>query len=43
MEKLGHKVSEKDIKEIMEQHDIGKDGFLTFDEFKIIFINDKQI
>lgn len=31
MKKLGHKITTKEIKEIMEKHDIKKDGYLTYD------------
>lgn len=39
MHKLGHQVTGKEIREIMEKHDIRKDGFLSYDEFRQIFIN----
>jgi Ca2+-binding EF-hand superfamily protein len=38
MHKLGHKIDAKDIKEIMEKHDINKDGYLSYDEFKLVFL-----
>ena len=37
MRKLGHDISPQDVKEIMEKHDIKNNGFLTFNEFRLIF------
>lgn len=39
MKKIGHHISAKDIKEIMDKHDIKKDGYITFEEFKLVFEN----
>lgn len=38
MKKLGHKISQKEIKDIMDKHDIKKDGYITFDDFRLVFI-----
>lgn len=37
--KLGHTITNNEVKEIMEKHDLKKDGYLTYDEFRLIFQN----
>lgn len=37
MKKLGHTITGQEIKEIMSKHDIKKDGFISYDEFRQIF------
>ena len=38
MEKLGHQISVKELQETMEKYDLHKDGFLNYDEFKMVFL-----
>lgn len=42
MQKLGHEVPRADIADIIKQHDLTKDGVLSFDEFKHIFLEGKE-
>lgn len=37
--KAGKNVSEEDIKHILENHDLEKNGMLSFDEFKQMFVD----
>ncbi len=37
MKKLGHTLTNKEVKDIMEKHDLKKDGYLTFNEFSLVF------
>lgn len=37
MKKLGHTVTGAEVRDIMGKHDIKKDGFISFDEFRQIF------
>lgn len=39
MKKLGHTITGAEIKEIMEKHDLAKDGHLNYEEFRQIFFN----
>jgi Ca2+-binding EF-hand superfamily protein len=38
MEKLGHQITAKELKETMEKYDLHKEGFLAYDEFKMVFL-----
>jgi len=40
---LGIEKGDKEVKEIMADHDIDNDGKLSFEEFKSIFIDDENI
>ena len=42
MQKLGHEVPRSEIADIIKQHDLTKDGMLSFDEFKYIFLEGKE-
>lgn len=37
MQKLGHEIDRDEIKNIIKQHDLTKNGMLSFEEFKTIF------
>ena len=37
MNKIGHGITQAELKEIMSEHDIAKNGVITMDEFKLIF------
>lgn len=37
IKKLGHTLKKKEVQEIMEKHDIKKTGYLTFEEFSLVF------
>ena len=39
MQKLGHKITGEEIKDIMKKHAVAKEGQISFDEFKLIFQN----
>ena len=39
MKKLGQTVTGAEVRDIMSKHDIKKDGFISFDEFRQIFFN----
>jgi len=41
--RLGIKKDDKEVKEILADHDIDNDGKLSFEEFKSIFIDDENI
>ena len=45
MHKIGHEITQKDLDDIMKEHDLAKNGVITFDEFKAIFfdINDLEM
>lgn len=42
MNKLGHPVSQEELDEIMQEHDIEKDNVITFNEFRSIFFDHKD-
>ena len=39
MQKLGQNIEQDEIQEMIGKHDITKDGMLSFDEFKMIFLD----
>jgi Ca2+-binding EF-hand superfamily protein len=39
MNKLGQKITAAEIQEIMQKHDIKKEGHIDFEEFRLIFQN----
>ena len=42
MQKLGQEISRNEIAEMIAKHDIKGDGVLSFEEFKQIFIDEKD-
>ena len=38
MQKLGQEIPRSEIKEMIKKHDLTKDGHLSFEEFKCIFV-----
>ena len=42
MEKLGKEITEDEINEAIEKHDIKQDGQISFEEFKIMFSKDYE-
>jgi calcium-dependent protein kinase len=38
MHKLGQKISNAEIEDIMSKHDLKKEGRISFEEFKLIFL-----
>ena len=43
MQKLGRQISRKDVHDMIVQHDKTGDGMLSFEEFKAIFFDNKDI
>lgn len=39
MHKMGHDITESEVHQIMNKHDIRRDGFISYDEFVLIFNN----
>ena len=39
MQKLGHEIPRNEIHEMIQKHDLKKDGVLSFEEFKSIFVD----
>ena len=39
MQKLGHEIPRTEISKMIKQHDLKKDGVLSFEEFKQIFVD----
>ena len=39
MSKLGYPITKKDLAEIMDKHDLEKNGYLSYEEFKEIFFS----
>lgn len=35
---MGKTITEDEIKEILDKHDLGGEGYITFDEFKAMLI-----
>ena len=42
MEKLGKEITEDEINEAIQKHDIQQDGQISFEEFKIMFSKDYE-
>ena len=38
MDKLGHKITQSELDQIMDEHDLKKDGVISFKEFEYIFM-----
>jgi len=39
MKKLGHTITKCEIKDVMDKHDLKKNGYLSYEEFRLIFQN----
>ena len=39
MQKLGHKITSEEIRDIMKKHAVAKEGHISYEEFKKIFEN----
>ena len=39
MNKIGHEITQHELDEIMKEHDLAKDGVISFMEFKAIFLD----
>jgi Ca2+-binding EF-hand superfamily protein len=39
MNKIGHEITQEDLDKIMEEHDLAKNGVITFIEFKALFLD----
>ena len=42
MEKWGRKISEQEVKELLEMHDINRNGSISFEEFKFMLLKDTR-
>ncbi len=40
--KTGKKITDEDVKHILQSHDIEKNGILSFDEFRLILVSNEQ-
>lgn len=40
--KTGKKITDEDVKHILQSHDIEKNGILSFDEFRLILVSSDQ-
>ena len=43
MQKLGHEIPRSEISKMIKQHDLKKDGVLSFEEFKQIFVDKDNV
>ena len=41
MQKLGHEIPRNEIHDMIKKHDLTKDGVLSFEEFKAIFVDSR--
>lgn len=39
MNKIGHEINQEDLDHIMATHDLERNGVITYNEFKAIFVN----
>ena len=39
MQKMGHQITQKEMDEIMRSHDLEKNNFLSYLEFKAMFLD----
>ena len=39
MHKIGHDITQEDLDNIMKEHDLAKNGVITFIEFKALFLD----
>ena len=39
MQKIGHRITGEDLEDIMREHDLEKNGFISFQEFKALFLD----
>ena len=42
MNKIGHSITQKELDVVMKEHDIEKNGVISYNEFKVIFMDIKQ-
>ncbi len=42
MNKIGHSITQKELDTIMKEHDIEKNGVISYNEFKVIFMDIKN-
>ena len=42
MARMGREVNETEIEQMLKEHRIAKDGYITFDQFKSIVISNKR-
>jgi Ca2+-binding EF-hand superfamily protein len=43
MSKIGHDITQKELDEIMRQHDLEDDGVISYMEFKALFLDLKDV
>lgn len=39
---MGHTITQKELDQVMKEHDIEKNGVISFNEFKVIFMDIKD-
>ncbi len=39
MNKIGREITQEDLEEIMSEHDLAKNGVITYIEFKALFLD----
>lgn len=39
MHKIGHEITQEDLDNIMQEHDLAKNGVITYIEFKALFLD----
>lgn len=39
MQKLGHEITQEELENIMDQHDLAKDGVISKQEFKALLLD----